>query len=173
MEGLLNTANLITVSRIILVLPTIYFILSENVVGSVIFLVMAMITDWLDGFIARKQNLTTDYGKLLDPAADKIFTISILTAFVEKHYTSSYLVYLLITREMLITWLRSVKAKKGITLSASNEGKVKTTLQFIAMLLLSLKLKAQGNIILILSIIVAYYSAFQYLFYIFKIKKYK
>ena len=161
-------ANLISLSRILIVPPLIFSILNEWIYISVALIILAILTDYLDGIVARKYNITSDSGKLLDPAVDKIFTISVLTAFVEKHYISSFWVFFIITREMLITWIRSLGAKKGYIMAASNEGKIKTTAQFIAILFLALKLIILGKVLLLISIVLAYYSASSYFIKMFK-----
>jgi len=155
-------ANFITFSRIFIIPPLILSILNEKIYISGFLVILAILTDYLDGIIARKFNITTDSGKLLDPAVDKIFTISVLTAFVEKHYISSFWVYFIVLREMLITWIRSLGAKKGYILPASNEGKLKTSCQFGAIFLLSIKFITLGKIFLLISIFLAYYSGIIY-----------
>jgi len=158
----LNIANLITISRAFFAPFIMYFIINEQYYLSAFLIILAGLTDFFDGIVARKFGETTYHGKLLDPAVDKIFTISVLTAFVEKHYITSFLVYAIVLREMIITWLRSVVAKEGNSFGASNEGKIKTTLQFLALLLLALKYILIGQILLIISILLAYYSGINY-----------
>ena len=165
---ILTGANLITISRIFIIPPLMFSILNEYIYISASLIILAILTDYLDGIIARKYNITTDSGKLLDPAVDKIFTISVLSAFVEKHYISSFWIFFIVLREMIITWIRSLGAKKGYILPASNEGKIKTTMQFIAIFLLSLKLILFGKILLLLSVVLAYYSGLVYFVKTFK-----
>lgn len=162
MKGIFNIANFITISRALFAPLIMYLILKDEYYLSAFLIVVAGLTDFFDGIIARKFGETTYHGKLLDPAVDKIFTISVLTAFVEKHYISSFLVYLIVLREMIVTWLRSVVAKGGNSFGASNEGKIKTTLQFLALILLALKHIVIGKVLLILSILLAYYSGLNY-----------
>jgi len=159
----IGLANIITFSRLLIVPVLIYTILKEYTVISAVLVVLAVLSDWLDGIIARKYNAVTKHGELLDPAVDKIFTISVLVAFVEMKYISTYLVFLIVTREMLVTWMRSVLVNKNIVVPASYLGKVKTTIQLIAILLLSLKFIFLGNLVLWVSIAVAYISAYDYL----------
>jgi CDP-diacylglycerol--glycerol-3-phosphate 3-phosphatidyltransferase len=139
-----------------------YLILKDEYYLSAFLIILAGLTDFFDGIVARKFGEQTYHGKLLDPAVDKIFTISVLSAFVEKHYISSFFVYAIVFREMIITWLRSVVAKEGNSFGASNEGKIKTTLQFLALILLALKQILIGQVLLILSILIAYYSGLNY-----------
>ncbi|WP_456400641.1 CDP-diacylglycerol--glycerol-3-phosphate 3-phosphatidyltransferase [Persephonella sp.] len=156
-------ANLITLSRLVITPFLILSILYDMYVISGILVGIAVFTDWLDGVIARKYNDVTKHGELLDPAVDKIFTISVLVAFVEKQFISTFVVFLIVAREMLVTWFRSVMVNKGIVVPASYLGKLKTTLQLAAIFLLSINLIDYGNILLWLSILIAYISAFDYL----------
>ena len=132
----INLANLFTISRLVITPVLIYTILNDYYLVSGGLVAVAVASDWLDGVIARKQNDTTKHGELLDPAVDKIFTISVLVAFVEKQLISSFVVFLIVLREMMITWFRSVMVNKGVVVPASFHGKLKTTLQLIAIFLL-------------------------------------
>ncbi len=159
----ISLANALTLSRLFITPVIIYCILKDMYLLSGIFVVIAVLTDWLDGIIARKRNDVTKHGELLDPAVDKIFTLSILTAFVEKNVISSFVVFLIVAREMIITWLRSVMVNKGIVVPASIYGKIKTALQLLAIFLLSINITDIGILVLWLSVIIAYYSGFDYL----------
>ncbi|NPA13204.1 MAG: CDP-diacylglycerol--glycerol-3-phosphate 3-phosphatidyltransferase [Aquificae bacterium] len=159
----MNLANLFTISRLVITPVLIYTILNDYYLVSGGLVAVAVASDWLDGVIARKQNDTTKHGELLDPAVDKIFTISVLVAFVEKQLISSFVVFLIVLREMMITWFRSVMVNKGVVVPASFHGKLKTTLQLIAIFLLSIKVVDIGVAFLWFSIAIAYYSAFEYM----------
>ncbi|HEB61640.1 MAG TPA: CDP-diacylglycerol--glycerol-3-phosphate 3-phosphatidyltransferase [Bacteroidetes bacterium] len=160
---MISLANLLTISRLIITPFLIYTILKDYYLISGILVIVAVLSDWLDGIIARKTNDVTKHGELLDPAVDKIFTISVLVAFVEKHLLSTFIVFLVVLREMIITWFRSVMVNRGIVIPASFYGKLKTTFQLMAIFLLSINITDIGIILLWLSIIIAYYSAFDYL----------
>lgn len=103
---------------------------------------LAAITDMLDGIIARRWNLITDFGKLMDPLADKILTASAFICLMGFEAIPAWAVILIISREFLITGLRSLAAAKGLVIPADNLGKHKTTWQMITityfLLLLSL-----------------------------------
>lgn len=164
--------NLFTLSRAFLALPIIFCILNNYYYIAVSLIMLAILTDFFDGMIARKFNSISKSGELLDPAVDKIFVISVLVAFVEKHYINTYYIYLIILREMLITWFRSINITKNKVIPASSEGKIKTTLQFGAIMLMAIPYQLSievGRALLIISIVVAYYSGFRY-FYLVKIK---
>jgi len=160
---LISLANLLTISRLVVTPFLIYTILKDLYIISGILVAVAVLSDWLDGIIARKTNDVTKHGELLDPAVDKIFTISVLVAFVEKQIISTFIVFLIVLREMIITWFRSVMVNRGIVIPASFYGKLKTTLQLVAIFLLSINMTGLGVVMLWLSIIVAYFSAFDYL----------
>lgn len=143
----IGLANLITLSRLALIPFIMYFILNDKYLISGVLVLLAIISDYLDGIVARLSNDVTKHGELLDPAVDKIFTVSVLTAFVSKHYISPFEVFLIVSREMLVTWVRSVMVNKGIVIPAFFLGKVKTTLQLVAILLLAVNFIDYGKIL--------------------------
>src|SRR5450755_1171055 len=96
--------------------------------------ILASLTDWLDGAIARSRNLVTDLGKLLDPLADKVLIISALAALLERHIAPMWMVVIIITRELLIMGLRQIAAAKQKILAAERIGKHKTISQIVAIL---------------------------------------
>jgi CDP-diacylglycerol--glycerol-3-phosphate 3-phosphatidyltransferase len=93
---------------------------------------LACLTDFFDGYIARKYNLITDFGKLLDPIADKILVLSAFLAFVEMGIIPAWMVAVVILRELLITGVRILAATKGKIVAASMAGKHKTVSQMIS-----------------------------------------
>lgn len=169
----IGLANLITLSRLALIPFIMYFILNDKYLISGVLVLLAIISDYLDGIVARLSNDVTKHGELLDPAVDKIFTVSVLTAFVSKHYISPFEVFLIVSREMLVTWVRSVMVNKGIVIPAFFLGKVKTTLQLVAILLLAVNFIDYGKILLWFSIFVAYISGFEYFLVFYRKKAWK
>jgi CDP-diacylglycerol--glycerol-3-phosphate 3-phosphatidyltransferase len=139
----MNIANRLTILRILLIVPFILILLwksekfSYRLIAFVIFAI-ASLTDFLDGYLARKFNLVTNFGKLMDPLADKILVISSLLIFVELKYVPAWMVIVIITRDFLINGIRSLAASKGKVLPAGMLGKIKTTTQMIAILLIIL-----------------------------------
>jgi CDP-diacylglycerol--glycerol-3-phosphate 3-phosphatidyltransferase len=105
--------------------------------------ILASLTDWLDGEIARRQNLITDLGKLLDPLADKVLVSAAYIGLVSNQLAPAWIVICIIAREFLITGLRTLAAAKGIILAAEKLGKHKTITQIAAviggMMLLALR----------------------------------
>ena len=143
---MMNLPNKITVSRIILVfivliLANIYYKFPYPFdyaiqVVAVIITTIAAITDLIDGWIARKYNLVSDFGKLIDPLADKIFVLTIFIIFVDTvnpvtlhSMLPGWVVIVVLTREFLVTGLRSLAAAKGEIIAADNLGKLKTATQ--------------------------------------------
>jgi CDP-diacylglycerol--glycerol-3-phosphate 3-phosphatidyltransferase len=130
----MNLPNRLTVARLVL---TGFFVLCFTIefpyrftTGFVVF-VLAALSDMLDGIIARRWNLITDFGKLMDPLADKILTASAFICLIEFGAIPSWAVILIISREFLITGLRSLAATKGLVIPADNLGKHKTTWQML------------------------------------------
>lgn len=142
----MNLPNKITVSRVVLVfivliLANIYFKFPQPYaytlqIIAVLLTVIAALTDLVDGWIARKYNLITDFGKLMDPLADKIFVMTIFIIFVDtpnpitKHaMLPGWVVIVVLAREFFVTGLRSLAAAKGQIIAADNLGKLKTAVQ--------------------------------------------
>jgi CDP-diacylglycerol--glycerol-3-phosphate 3-phosphatidyltransferase len=98
--------------------------------------ILASLTDMLDGMIARKCNLITDFGKLMDPLADKLLVISAVVCLVEAKEVLGWTLIVILAREFLVTGLRGVAASKGIVIAAGFSGKLKTIVQMIAIILL-------------------------------------
>ena len=137
----MNLPNKLTIARIVLVpllLIMLYNIsdkLIMSILSAVLFLVISL-TDLLDGYIARKYNLVTDFGKFLDPLADKILVISTMIAFIDMGYIHSLAVIIIIIREFLVTSLRLVAASDNLVIAASKLGKLKTVIQMIVLTVL-------------------------------------
>lgn len=134
----MNLPNKLTVFRIILVPLLIFFLLNtyiaNNYLIAMIIFIVAAITDHIDGKIARKHNQVTDFGKFLDPLADKILVISVFLCFIELGFISSIPVIIIIMREFTVTSVRLMAALKGKVLAANIWGKIKTVSQIVAIL---------------------------------------
>ncbi len=148
----MNLANRLTILRILLVPVFMLFIFidrtSTRFIALFIF-VGASLTDLCDGWLARRHNYITNFGKFMDPLADKLLVSAALISFVELRELNipAWMVIIIITREFIITGLRSVAASKGKVLAASKTGKYKTTSQMvsISIILIILVLNAMYN----------------------------
>ena len=140
----MNLPNQLTLGRILLSFLFVWALSSGAPFGNSAalgFFVAASITDYFDGAIARRRNLVTDFGKLMDPLADKVMMAAALIMLVPKGALPAWAAILVISREFLITGLRSLAASKGVVLQADNLGKHKTAWQ-IAMVIYFLLLLA-------------------------------
>ena len=131
----LNTPNILTLARIIITPFFLWIILSENLphrflIACIVFSIGA-ITDALDGHLARKNNQITNFGKFLDPIADKVLTTSALLAFMSMGLCNIWIVMLVLTREFAIASVRMIAATGGVVIHANIWGKIKTISQMI------------------------------------------
>ncbi|HEY4554582.1 MAG TPA: CDP-diacylglycerol--glycerol-3-phosphate 3-phosphatidyltransferase [Bacillaceae bacterium] len=143
----MNVPNKITVSRILLI-PVFMIIMlypfqwgsmalpgteieTAEFIGALIF-IFASVTDWIDGYYARKFNLVTNLGKFLDPLADKLLVSAALIVLVEMHAAPSWIVIIIISREFAVTGLRLILAGTGEVVAANMLGKIKTWAQIVA-----------------------------------------
>ncbi len=136
----MNLPNKLTVLRVLLVPFFVFFLMADFVphhflIALLIFAV-ASYTDFLDGKIARRDGLITDFGKFMDPLADKIMVMSALICFVALGLTNVWLVTLIMFREFAVTSVRLVAAGNGTVIAANNLGKIKTVTQIIAILVI-------------------------------------
>lgn len=124
----------------ILAIPVfiVVFLMGYNYAAAVIF-ILAALTDMLDGHIARKYNLVTNFGKLMDPLADKLLVMSALLCLVQVGDVAGWMVIVILGREFIITGMRQVAAAQGIVIAAGTTGKIKTITQMIAIPLLLLE----------------------------------
>lgn len=135
----LNLPNALTLSRILIVPVLVVVLLTKTsgwqFIGLGLFLV-ASLTDFLDGFLARRRKQVTALGKLLDPAADKILTSAAFISLVGLGLAPAWMVVVVVAREFAVSSLRSLAAAQDVVLAASFAGKVKTTTQIVAISLL-------------------------------------
>lgn len=130
----MNIANRLTLLRIILTPLFMFFLFWQGFWAKVLSLsifTFAALSDFFDGRIAHKRNMITDFGKLMDPIADKILVLTAFIAFVQMQLIEAWMVVIIISREILITSLRLFAFNKGKVLSASRAGKHKTVSQMI------------------------------------------
>jgi CDP-diacylglycerol--glycerol-3-phosphate 3-phosphatidyltransferase len=131
----MNLPNKLTILRIILTFVFMLFLFCQGVwskVAALIFFSFASLTDFYDGFLARKHQQITDFGKLMDPIADKILILAAFLAFVQMQLISAWMVVLIMSREIIITGLRLFAVTRGKVLAAETAGKHKTVSQMVA-----------------------------------------
>lgn len=135
----MNIANKLTILRIILVPIFLIFLLFDCIpnrylIACAVFL-LAAFTDHIDGKLARKYNIVTDFGKFLDPLADKILVMSAFIGFIELDIINSLPVIIILSREFIVTSLRLVASSKGEVIAANIFGKIKTFSQMTAIII--------------------------------------
>lgn len=127
----MNLPNKLTMFRIILIpVFIVLLMMGYSYIAAGIF-VAAALTDMLDGKIARKYNLVTNFGKLMDPLADKLLVMSALVCLVELDKIPGWMVIVILAREFAITGLRTIAASEGIVMAAGWSGKIKTVIQMV------------------------------------------
>lgn len=148
----MNLPNKLTVLRVIMVPFFVFFMLWDGMgpngkYAAAALFILASITDWLDGYLARRDHLVTDFGKFMDPIADKLLVCSALICLVEKHMLAGWIVIIIIGREFIISGFRLVASDKGVVIAASYWGKFKTVSQMLMVILLILDLGGIWNLI--------------------------
>ncbi|MBQ1992060.1 MAG: CDP-diacylglycerol--glycerol-3-phosphate 3-phosphatidyltransferase [Clostridia bacterium] len=148
----MNLPNKLTLLRILLVPFFVAFLLIEQIpfscLWALVVFIIASITDFFDGYIARKHNMITDFGKFADPLADKILVISAFCCFIQMGLIGAVPVIIVLFREFAITSVRLIAATKGTVVAANMWGKAKTVSQMIAIILtifLQAVLQLMGN----------------------------
>ena len=141
----MNTLNKLTVARMIMVPFLVIFMLTDwggeaNRYISFGIFAVASITDWFDGYLARKNNLVTNFGKFMDPLADKLLVCSALICLIEMKRLEAWVVIVIIAREFIISGFRLIAAENGVVIAANYWGKFKTVSQMIMIILLILNL---------------------------------
>lgn len=134
----MNIANKLTLLRIILIPFFIYLLLEGYSLGALIVFSAAAFTDYLDGYLARKYKLVTNFGKFMDPLADKLLVTSALVCFVQLGQLSAWVVIIILSREFTVSIFRAIAASEGIVIAASLWGKAKTVSQMAMVIVLLL-----------------------------------
>ena len=137
----MNLPNKLTIARVIMIplfLICLYLNIGCGKYIAVGIFILASLTDLLDGKIARKYNLVTNFGKFMDPLADKLLVCSALIALVDLNRIAAWIVIIIIAREFIISGFRLVASDNGVVIAASYWGKFKTTFQMIMIILLIL-----------------------------------
>jgi CDP-diacylglycerol---glycerol-3-phosphate 3-phosphatidyltransferase len=168
----LNLPNSLTVSRIFLTPLLVVILLTrmegKEIYGAVIFVVAAL-TDFLDGYFARKRNQVTAIGKLLDPIADKLLVTSAFISLVELKLAPAWMVVIIVGREFAVSGIRSIAASRGFLMPANWLGKTKMVLQTLAVVVLIMAdtyiepWLTFGRLLLWITVVVSLVSAGNYL----------
>lgn len=132
----MNLANKLTMLRVCIIpvlIMTFYLNWDRWYWVSALIFILAFVTDLIDGKIARHYDQITNFGKFMDPIADKLLVLSVLVMLCSRNEVSPILVFLILSREFIVSGLRLVAADKGKVIAAGSLGKIKTVLQFIAL----------------------------------------
>jgi len=179
----MNLPNKLTMFRVILILPFILLLLGGYqqwgwfmaIFGGILeyvdyialaIFIIASLTDLIDGKIARKYNLVTNFGKFMDPLADKLLVCAALVALVEMGRIPSWVVIIIISREFIISGFRTIASDNGVVIAASYWGKFKTTFQMIMVCLMIANIPALSlitSIVMWISLILTVVSLVDYL----------
>ncbi len=173
----MNLPNKLTIFRVILIVPFIILLLGghagwfgdntfvTDMIALAIFII-ASLTDLIDGKIARKYNLITDFGKFMDPLADKLLVCSAMIALIEMNRIPSWVVIIIIAREFSISGFRLIASDNGVVIAASYWGKFKTTFQMVMICLMIAnfpQLQILTDIIMWIALILTVLSLIDYL----------
>ena len=163
----MNLPNKLTLLRIIMIAVFVVLLYLDfpfnNLVALAVF-ILASITDTLDGYIARKYNLITDFGKFMDPIADKLLVTAAMLVFVDWHMMPAWVVIVVVAREFIVSALRLVAANNGRVIAAGWSGKVKTASTMVCICIMLLGLPQWVNAVCSAVILVTTaYSGIEYL----------
>ncbi len=170
----LNLANKITLFRILMTPLIVVFLCFEGpffcFLAAVAFMV-ASFSDWVDGYIARRENMVTSLGKFLDPLADKVLVCSTLIMLVGLGWVPAWIAIVIVCRELVVTGLRAIAMDEGIVLAADIFGKLKTVLQSLALVpllihypVLGVDLQPIAMVLLYLATGLAVFSGVNYIY---------
>ena len=167
----MNLPNKLTIGRIAAVPVFIVAYVMKLYLFALAVFILASLTDLLDGQIARRKNLVTNFGKIMDPLADKILVYSALCLFVENKVIGSWMLIIILFREFMVSGIRIIAAADGKVIAAGFSGKVKTALQMVAVPVLILAqampktvwIMKFGYVLFLLSLVMTVYSGVVYI----------
>ena len=148
----MNLPNKLTILRMIMIVPFVILMLAPGLLPggkwiALLLFILASMTDWLDGYLARKYHLVTNFGKFMDPLADKLLVCSAMICLVENGKIPSWIVIIIISREFIISGFRLVASDNGVVIAASYWGKFKTVFQMVMIILMIADLGGICNMI--------------------------
>ena len=168
----MNLPNKLTIARIIAVPFFIAFFMMRMYAIALAIFCLASLTDMLDGKIARSRGPVTNFGKIMDPLADKILVYSALCLFIDDKIISGWMLIVILAREFAVAGMRTVAASEGRVLAAGMSGKIKTVLQMFAVIFIILGLAIPaysiiykiGMVVFFASLIMTVYSGVEYIY---------
>ena len=164
----MNLPNKLTMARIFAVPIFVVLYMKAMYIPACIVFILASITDMLDGKIARKYNLVTNFGKIMDPLADKILVYAAFCLMVADGTVPAWMLIIILFREFAVSGLRTVAASEGIVIAAGMTGKIKTVLQMFAVPVLLLQMDGIvgiiGQVLLWASLVMTIVSGVEYIY---------
>lgn len=132
----MNTANKLTMIRVVLIPVFIVLLYFGMTLPALAVFILASITDFVDGYVARHYHQVTDFGKFMDPLADKLLVMSAMAWFVEVGWMPGWAFFIVLAREFAVTGLRLVAVEQGLVIAAGKSGKVKTASTMVCIILM-------------------------------------
>ena len=162
----MNTANKLTMLRVVLIpvfLVLLYLPIPFHMAFALVIFILASVTDFIDGYVARHYNQITDFGKFMDPLADKLLVMSAMAWFVEVAWMPAWAFFVVIARELAVTGLRLVAVEQGRVIAAAKSGKVKTACTMVGIILMLIFPNATLRLVCVAVILVTtIYSGIEY-----------
>ena len=169
----MNLPNKLTILRTLMIPVFLFFLLTDYAGDyskwiAVVVFILASLTDFLDGHIARKYNLVTNFGKFMDPLADKLLVCSALICLIALDRIPAWIVIVIISREFIISGFRLIAADNGVVIAASYWGKFKTASQMVTVILLVLNIQntvftVLGTVFIYISLVLTVVSLIDYI----------
>lgn len=162
----MTTANKLTLCRVVMIpifLVLLYVDFSGHLWAALAVFILASVTDFVDGYVARHYNQITDFGKFMDPLADKLLVMSAMAWFVEVAWMPAWAFFVVIARELAVTGLRLVAVEQGRVIAAAKSGKVKTACTMVGIILMLIFPNATLRLVCVAVILVTtVYSGIEY-----------
>ena len=159
----MNTANKLTLIRVVLIPVFIVLLYLDLTLAALAVLILASVTDFIDGYVARHYHQITDFGKFMDPLADKLLVMSAMAWFVEAGWMPGWAFFIVLAREFAVTGLRLVAVEQGLVIAAGKSGKVKTASTMVCIVLMLAFPSATLNLVCVAVILVTtVYSGVEY-----------
>ena len=168
----MNLPNKLTILRVILIPFFVFFMLAPYFEGygnfiAVAIFIIASFTDFLDGYLARRDNIVTNFGKFMDPLADKLLVCSALICLVETGQLPAWVVVIIISREFIISGFRLIASDNGVVIAASYWGKFKTVFQMLMVIVLILNInhivfQVLGTVLMWIAVVLTVVSLVDY-----------